>query len=108
MSRNSAKSIAEKHKGKPCPKCSERMFRCVHGRGWKPKPTQPYYFAYWDWCKKCRHTQMYDVAKRYVGKPPIIETCVMPEAVLDQVGPPPWEETNPEPPWIIPLPLMEW
>lgn len=49
--------------GKPCPKCSKPMERTKHGPTWKPKKNQPYYFSYWDRCRKCRHIQLYEVAK---------------------------------------------
>lgn len=57
--------------GKNCPKCRKLMVRCEHKPGWKPKPNQPYYFLYWDYCKKCRHLQHYEAAKVYVGEPSI-------------------------------------
>ncbi len=46
-----------------CPKCKELMQRVKHGPNWKPKDRQPYYFAYWDKCRNCRHMQHYEIAK---------------------------------------------
>lgn len=49
--------------GELCPKCWHPMQRFEHAGVWKPKSGQPYYFAYWDRCKPCGHTQMYEAAK---------------------------------------------
>ena len=62
-----AKSVTA-GKGKLCPKCSRSMLRKQHPAGWKPKPTQPYFFEYWDICKKCRHIQHYEEAKVFLGE----------------------------------------
>jgi hypothetical protein len=43
------------------------MARKAHPSGWKPKPAAPYYFKYWDTCKKCRHIQHYEDAKCYLA-----------------------------------------
>ncbi len=54
-------------KGELCPKCSRRpMERRQHSLDWKPKPYQPYWFAFWDVCGRCRHTQHYEYAKVFV------------------------------------------
>lgn len=43
------------------------MQRYQHPPAWKPKPGQPYHFAYWDRCKPCGHMQMYEAAKVYAS-----------------------------------------
>jgi hypothetical protein len=48
--------------GRPCPKCQKPMQRSEHGPEFIPKG--PYFFAFWDRCSKCRHTQHYEAAKR--------------------------------------------
>lgn len=55
-------------RGKGCPKCKRKMVRKSHPEDWSPRSSQPYYFAYWDVCGKCRHVQHYEDAKRYVGE----------------------------------------
>lgn len=52
--------------GKNCPKCNAPMQRCAHGATWKPKEGQPYYFKFWDICRRCRHMQHYEAAKVWV------------------------------------------
>jgi hypothetical protein len=52
-------------KGIRC-QCGTRMKRINHGLAWHPKEGQPYYFAWWDWCPKCRRTQHYEQAKVYL------------------------------------------
>lgn len=108
--------------GKRCPKCSGRMDRFEHGDDWKPKADQPYYYAYWDKCSPCRHIQLYDDAKilckenvkhgkktTVVREPPPCNEPWKEPVFLAQEGPPPWEDKPKEPPpWIIPLPLMDW
>lgn len=49
--------------GNACPKCRRQMVRSEHGPSWKPKQNQPYYFNYWDKCRRCHHVQHYEVAK---------------------------------------------
>ena len=53
--------------GRHCPKCHKLMGRFEHPDHWKPRPTQPYYFTYWDKCTKCRHIQHYEDAKCYLS-----------------------------------------
>jgi hypothetical protein len=53
--------------GRSCPKCARPVDRCGHGAGWKPRATQPYWFAFWDRCTPCGHFQHYEEAKRYPG-----------------------------------------
>lgn len=81
--------------GEPCPKCLGPMLRKSHPQGWKPKPTQEYYFEYWDVCKKCPHMQHYESAKRY--NPAKSESRVI-ERTSEWIGTPepypgaaPWE-----------------
>lgn len=62
-------SVRKRHKlpgGNDCPKCKRPMQRFKHGPSWKPKARQPYFFAYWDICKPCRHIQMYEKAKVFL------------------------------------------
>lgn len=54
--------------GKPCPRCARQMGRYVHESDWKPKPSQSFYYAYWDYCWKCKYLQYYEIAKRYVSR----------------------------------------
>ena len=56
--------------GEPCPKCALPMQRCAHGEKWQPKVGQPYYFRFWDRCLRCKHIQLYEVAKVYLEGPP--------------------------------------
>lgn len=71
-------------RGKPCPKCEKPMQRCGHKDAWKPRPDQPYYFAYWDHCRRCRHIQHYEAAKRYLGS-----------SAVRQIDPRDWTGTPP-------------
>lgn len=52
--------------GADCPKCDHPMLRFRHPDGFVPKKAQPYYFAWWDVCRPCRHIQHYEEAKVYV------------------------------------------
>jgi hypothetical protein len=45
------------------------MQRYQHSADWQPKPDQPYWFAYWDYCRPCLHTQHYETAKRWPPRP---------------------------------------
>lgn len=54
--------------GSDCPKCQKAMARKEHPNTWTPKENQPFYFAYWDVCQRCRHVQHYEVAKVIVGE----------------------------------------
>jgi group I intron endonuclease len=60
--------IYENQNNNPCPKCSNPMERKKHPKGWKPKPGQPYYFSYWDYCKNCRFIKHYESAKRFLNQ----------------------------------------
>lgn len=53
--------------GGKCPKCRNPMLRCEHKENWAPRKNQPFYFRYWDKCKKCRHIQHYESAKIHLG-----------------------------------------
>ncbi len=54
-------------KGNDCPKCLRQMDRYSHGKLWKPKKDQPYFFKYWDRCFRCRHLQHYEEAKEFLN-----------------------------------------
>jgi hypothetical protein len=57
-----AKRPILKGDGKICRKCNNKMQRREHPTGWRPKPGQPYFFAWWDVCG-CGHIQHYEAAK---------------------------------------------
>lgn len=83
--------------GRLCPKCSRPMRRLAHGLNWRPKAAQPYYYAYWDHCKPCRHIQHYEAAKIWVDPKPDTGEADRLVAVKEQLGEggdtkPPWEE----------------
>lgn len=88
--------------GAQCPKCGKEMGRFSHPPHWEPKKHQPFYFAYWDRCRKCHHLQHYESAKVLVNTPPLMENSdevTRIRAVMEQLGEPagsdnslPWEE----------------
>src|SRR4029077_5773064 len=53
--------------GVPCPKCGVRMQRRCHAAGFTP-PRTGYWFEFWDVCRRCKHVQHYEPAKRYGGE----------------------------------------
>jgi hypothetical protein len=82
--------------GEKCPKCRAVMKRFGHPPHWKPKPSQPYYFEYWDICARCRHIQHYECAKILVhsksGDDQQRVDQVIAQLTPAAGGPPPWEE----------------
>lgn len=54
--------------GQRCPKGHGSMIRRRHRPTWTPKPNQPYWFEFWDMCRKCKHIQHYESAKRFRGE----------------------------------------
>ena len=44
------------------------MRRHEHPKGWRPRPSQPFYFIYWDVCP-CGRMQHYESAKTYTDSP---------------------------------------
>lgn len=72
-------------KGCPCPKCGKHMQRREHNALWHPKASQPYYFAYWDYCQKCRHTQHYEKAKTWIKDLPPREHDELTLAFMDKM-----------------------
>src|SRR5215467_6796689 len=59
-----SKSVAVKG-GLRCPQCGQDMQRFEHARGWSPKQGQPFWFGWWDICRRCNRTQHYEAAKQY-------------------------------------------
>lgn len=49
-----------------CRKCDVRLEKKFHGKKWKLKEGQTYYFEWWLKCPKCRRTFLQEEAKRYV------------------------------------------
>ena len=49
-----------------CRKCFEPMGRFCHHQSWQPRKGQPFYFRYWDKCKKCRSVYHYEIAKVFL------------------------------------------
>lgn len=78
---------AEGKGGELCPKCVRIMTRREHGPNWKPKSRQPYYFAYWDVCTRCRHVQHYAVAKVVLPQESGIEQCMEPSSICAIIRP---------------------
>ena len=54
--------------GLSCRSCGATMRRFEHPKGWRPKPSQPFYFIYWDVCS-CGRIQHYEAAKTYTNAP---------------------------------------
>ena len=80
--------------GANCPKCLKAMRRRVHKAEWQPKPNQPYYFSFWDYCVRCAHVQLYEVAKVYVKR----EETELEQRVIEQLRPA-YETSGDRPPW---------
>lgn len=51
--------------GANCPKCGRPMQGRRHVDGFIPPPGMRYWYAWWDFCRSCRHLQHYDDAKQY-------------------------------------------
>lgn len=49
--------------GKKCPKCPRKMQRFEHHPDWIPSDRVKLWYEYWDYCKPCRHVQLYADAK---------------------------------------------
>jgi hypothetical protein len=78
MPKSKLKRVSVVGGGVPCPKCGVRMQRRCHAAGFTP-PRTGYWFEFWDVCRRCRHVQHYEPAKRYGGeKREITVTAVEP------------------------------
>jgi hypothetical protein len=64
--------------GEPCPKCGREMERRCHRENESTYFKKPYYYAQWNYCKRCKHVQHYEKFKRF----PVATENIPPDSQL--------------------------